>query len=115
MTIGAVPLLDALGHAGSVTSALALAFAALGILSFYTSVSGLFKAELFPAHVRALGVGLAHSVATAIFGGTAEYVALALKQAGHEGWFPWYVATICAVSFFTALTMREPRRYGHLA
>jgi MFS family permease len=115
MTIGAVPLLSALGHVGSVGGALLLAFAALAILSFYTSVSGLFKAELFPAHVRALGVGLAHSVATAIFGGTAEYVALALKQAGHEGWFGWYVASVCAVSFVTALTMREPRRYGHLA
>ncbi|MEO7680977.1 MAG: MFS transporter [Sphingomonas sp.] len=115
MTIGAVPLLSGLGHVGSIGGALLLAFAALGILSFYTSVSGLFKAELFPAHVRALGVGLAHSVATAIFGGTAEYVALALKQAGHEGWFGWYVAAVCAVSFVTALTMREPRRYGHLA
>ena len=115
MTVGAVPLLSGLGHVGSVGGALLLAFAALGILSFYTSVSGLFKAELFPAHVRALGVGLAHSVATAIFGGTAEYVALALKQAGHEGWFGWYVAAVCGVSFVTALTMREPRRYGHLA
>lgn len=115
MTLGAVPLLSALGQAGSVGGAGLLAFAALGILSFYTSVSGLFKAELFPAHVRALGVGLAHSVATAIFGGTAEYVALALKQAGHEGWFAWYVAAVCAVSFVTALTMREPRRYGHLS
>ena len=115
MTIGAVPLLSALGHVGSVVEAGLLAFAALGILSFYTSVSGLFKAELFPAQVRALGVGLAHAVATAVFGGTAEYVALALKQAGHERWFGWYVAAVCAVSFLTALTMREPRRYGHLA
>ena len=27
------------------------------LLSFYTSISGLVKAEMFPPHVRALGVG----------------------------------------------------------
>src|SRR3546814_8740842 len=80
-------------------AAVLLVFAALTILSFYTSVSGLFKAELFPARVRALGVGLGHAIASAIFGGTAEYVALLLKQWGHEGLFGWYVSAICAVAF----------------
>ena len=31
---------------------------ALLIVSFYTSISGILKAEMFPAQVRALGVGL---------------------------------------------------------
>ncbi|MGV3480570.1 MAG: MFS family transporter [Sphingobium sp.] len=114
MTLGAVPLLTALSGASTPLSAFALVVAALVILSFYTSVSGLFKAELFPAHVRALGVGFAHSVAAAIFGGTAEYVALLFKQMGHESVFYWYVAFAAATAFLTALLMPEPSKTGRL-
>jgi MFS family permease len=110
MTLAAVPLLYGLAAAGSRGEALLLVMAALVIISFYTSISGLFKAELFPAHVRALGVGLAHSVSIAIFGGTAEYLALFLKRAGHEEAYFWYVAVVCGVCFITASFMREPRR-----
>lgn len=114
MTIFAVPLLGAIGQADTMWTAGLLVFAALAIMSFYTSVSGLFKAELFPASVRALGVGLGHAIASAIFGGTAEYAALLMKQMGHEGLFAWYVSAVCAVAFVVALTMREPRAHGHL-
>src|SRR3546814_19143222 len=95
-------------------AAVLLVFAALTILSFYTSVSGLFKAELFPARVRALGVRIGHAIASEIFGGTAEYVALLLKQWGTEGLFGWYVSAICVVSFLVEVTMLEPRAQGHL-
>lgn len=115
MTLGAVPLLTLLAGAGATPAkAFALTVAALFILSFYTSVSGLFKAELFPSHVRALGVGFAHSVAAAIFGGTAEYVALLCKQMGQEGAFYWYVAAAAGTAFITALLMPEPSREGRL-
>lgn len=114
MTIFAVPLLRGLAKADTMWTAAALVFAALAILSFYTSVSGLFKAELFPARIRALGVGLCHSVASAIFGGTAEYAALLMKQLGHEQLYGWYVAFICGLAFLVALRMREPRAHGHM-
>lgn len=115
MTIAAVPLLTLLAGAGSSPAeALALVIVSLFILSFYTSVSGLFKAELFPAHIRALGVGFAHSVAAAIFGGTAEWVALWCKQMGFEGAFYWYVAAAAGTAFLTALLMPEPSREGKL-
>lgn len=114
MTLFAVPLLGAIGEAQGMWSAGLLVFASLFIISFYTSVSGLFKAELFPASVRALGVGLGHAIASAIFGGTAEWAALSLKQAGHEGAFAWYVSAVCAVAFVVAWRMREPRAHGHL-
>ena len=52
---------------------------ALAIISFYTSISGLIKAEMFPPEVRAMGVGLSYAVANAVFGGSAEYVALWFK------------------------------------
>lgn len=114
MALFSVPLLGAIGTAQSVWTAGLFVFAALAIMSFYTSVSGLFKAELFPANVRALGVGLGHAIASAIFGGTAEYAALLLKQMGHEQVFAWYVSAVCAVAFVVALRMREPRAHGHL-
>jgi metabolite-proton symporter len=110
MTLSAVPLLNALSTVSDPGVAFLLVLTALAILSLYTSISGLFKAELFPQHIRALGVGVAHSISIAIFGGSAEYIALLCKQAGYEQAYFWYVAAICAVAFATALFMREPRR-----
>jgi MHS family alpha-ketoglutarate permease-like MFS transporter len=110
MTISAVPLLTALSHASTATGAFMLVLGSLVILSFYTSVSGLFKAEMFPVHVRGLGVSLAHSAAVALFGGTAEFFGLWAKRAGHESMFFWYIAIVSGLCFVTALFMREPRR-----
>ena len=41
------------------------------ILTGYTSINAVVKAELFPTHVRALGVGLGYALANSPFGGTA--------------------------------------------
>ena len=108
-TVATVPLLRALAGVGSAGAAFALVGAALAINAVYTSVSGLFKAELFPVHVRALGVSLAFGIGNALFGGTAEYVALRFKQAGVEGGFYWYVTAVCAAAFVAALFMRDTR------
>src|SRR5262249_2689070 len=103
-------------RAGSTSAAVAfvLVLLALVIASFYTSISGVVKAELFPAQVRALGVGLSYAVANALFGGTAEYVALWLKSAGHEPWFAWYVAGMLAIGLAASLIMPDTRKYGYL-
>lgn len=104
-----VPLFTALAATRSPLAAFVLIAAGLTICSFYTSISGLFKAELFPIHVRALGVGLAYGVANALFGGTAETVALALKDAGVEHAFYWYVTAFCLVSLGAALMLPDTR------
>lgn len=114
-TLGTVPLLSALATASSGWVAFWLVLAALAINGLYTSISGLFKAELFPVHVRALGVGLAYGIGNAVFGGTAENIALAFKRVGHEHYFYWYVTAICAVSLLTAILMRDSRRSNALA
>jgi MHS family alpha-ketoglutarate permease-like MFS transporter len=101
------PILAALAVVGSAGAAFLLVMAALLIASFYTSISGLIKAELFPIEVRALGVGLGYGLANALFGGTAEYVALWFKKLGHEPWFYGYVTVLCLVGLATALKMRE--------
>lgn len=36
------------------------------LLSLYTSISGIVKAEMFPPHVRALGVGFSYAVGNAV-------------------------------------------------
>lgn len=113
-TLAAVPLLIALGGVSSPYMAFFLVLIALTIASFYTSISGVVKAELFPTEVRALGVGFTYAVANALFGGTAEYVALWLKSSGHEPWFAWYVAGIVAIGLAASLIMPDTRKYGYL-
>ncbi|MEN3352795.1 MAG: transporter, family, alpha-ketoglutarate permease [Betaproteobacteria bacterium] len=114
MTVATVPILSALANVSSPLAAFGLIMTALAGVSFYTSISGLVKAELFPMHVRALGVGLSYAIANAAFGGTAEYVALWFKSIGHEPAFFWYVTAISAVALVAAITMPETRRHGHL-
>lgn len=73
------------------------------ILSFYTSVAGIFKAKLFPEHVRALGTGLGYAISNAIFGGSALWVALQFKNAGMENGFFVYIAVLTLLMFIATL------------
>jgi len=110
--LGTVPILTALQAVSSPVIAFLLITLALMIVSFYTSIAGIVKAEMFPTEVRALGVGLAYAVANAIFGGSAEYVALGLKSIGHETAFYWYVTGIMAIA--TVVSLRLSRNGGYL-
>ncbi|WP_179404168.1 MFS family transporter [Burkholderia guangdongensis] len=112
--VGTVPLMHALKGVTSPVAAFALITVALAIVSFYTSISGLIKAEMFPPEVRAMGVGLSYAVANALFGGSAEYVALWFKSIGSEGTFYWYVTALCAISLIVSYRMRDPSREGYL-
>ncbi len=112
--LGAVPLLSSLSLATNPWAAFGLILTGLVIATFYTSISGVVKAELFPAEVRALGVGLPYAIANALFGGTAEYVALSFKTYGNESLFFWYVAAMAAVAFAASLWMPDTRKYGYL-
>ena len=110
-----VPLLSLLAHVGSPVEAGLLVLAALAVISCYTSISGLVKAELFPGEVRALGVGLPYAVANALFGGTAEYVGLWFKSVGMESGFFWYVTGFFVLALVTAWAMPETRSESHLS
>ncbi|QXH36776.1 MFS family transporter [Pseudomonas muyukensis] len=112
-TLFTVPLLMALKTVSSPLLAFVLVSLALCIVSFYTSISGLVKAEMFPPQVRALGVGLAYAVANAVFGGSAEYVALGLKTLGMENTFYWYVTAMMAVAFLFSLRLPKQAAYLH--
>jgi len=113
-TVASVPLLVSLGQVSSPYTAFVLTLTALVIAAFYTSISGVVKAEVFPSAVRCLGVGFTYAVGNALFGGTAEYVALSLKAAGHETWFPWYVTVLVGVAFVASWMLPDSRKKSYL-
>jgi len=113
-TLLSVPLLTLLQNTRSPIDAFLIMMAALLIVSGYTSINAIVKAELFPTKIRALGVGLPYALTVAIFGGTAELIALALKQAGHESVFFYYVSGCILVSLVVYVTMRETSKNSPL-
>ncbi|MEU6008414.1 MFS transporter [Streptomyces sp. NPDC047453] len=108
-TVLTVPIMTLLRRADGFWPALGLSLLALVVVTGYTSINACVKAELFPTGVRALGVALPYALANALFGGTAEYVALWFKSAGAESGFFWYVAACAAVSLVVYIAMRETR------
>ncbi|MEY2225815.1 MFS transporter [Streptomyces sp. BF23-19] len=108
-TVGTYPIMTALGSASSYWSALGLSLLALVVVTGYTSINAAVKAELFPTRVRALGVALPYAIANALFGGTAEYVALWFKNSGHEKMFFWYVSGCALISLVTYVLMPDTR------
>ncbi|TFF30437.1 MFS transporter [Mucilaginibacter psychrotolerans] len=113
-TLTTIPIMMALSHTKNEWTAFALIMAALLIVSNYTSINAVVKAELFPAHVRALGVGFPYAIAVSVFGGTAEYVALLFKNAGHQEWFYWYVTLCIAVSLAIYITMVDTQKHSKI-
>ncbi|MBS0468312.1 MAG: MFS transporter [Proteobacteria bacterium] len=107
-----VPVLSAIGTQKSLFDAGLLIVLAMAVLSFYTSISGIVKAEMFPAHVRGLGVGFTYAIANSLFGGSAEYVALFLKNQGVGEVFPWYVAAVAACGLIAVLCMHDNRKHS---
>jgi MHS family alpha-ketoglutarate permease-like MFS transporter len=106
-TLGTVPVMTALAKAHDERTAFLLLMAALVAVSGYTAINAVVKAELFPTEIRALGVALPYAVTVALFGGTAEYIALWAKNAGHEAWYFWYVTGCVAMSLGVYATMPE--------
>jgi MHS family alpha-ketoglutarate permease-like MFS transporter len=96
-------------------AAFGLVLGALVIVTGYTSINAVVKAEMFPAHIRALGVALPYAIANAMFGGTAEYVALWFKANGMERGFYLYVTAMILVSLIAYLFMRDTKRHSLIA
>jgi MHS family alpha-ketoglutarate permease-like MFS transporter len=111
-TLLTVPILSTLQHVDTGMQAFWLVLGALVIVSGYTSINAVVKAELFPVEVRALGVALPYALTVAIFGGTAEYVALWFKSIGNEAGFYWYVTACIACSLCVYLWMPDTRTHS---
>ncbi|MHB9757620.1 MFS transporter [Streptomyces sp. BYX5S] len=100
-----VPLLHFL--TGTFWSLLFVQCAGMVLLTGFTSISAAVNAEVFPARVRAAGIGFPYSLTVALFGGTAPYMGTLFKDLGHSGLFPWYVALLCLVSSVVYLRLPE--------
>ena len=106
-TLFTYPIFATIAHTTGAVAAFALVMAGLVMLTGYTSINAIVKAELFPADIRALGVALPYALANTLFGGTAEYIALWLKNAGREPWFYVYISLLSAIYLICVLRMRE--------
>jgi MFS transporter, MHS family, alpha-ketoglutarate permease len=109
-----VPIMITLSHTKDIWTAFALIMCALLIVSGYTSINAVVKAELFPANVRALGVGFPYAIAVSLFGGSAEWVALSFKNAHHQEWFYWYVSICIALSLVLYIGMNDTKKYSRI-
>ncbi|MBW0237268.1 MULTISPECIES: MFS transporter [Pseudomonas] len=113
-TLFTVPILTTLHTITTWWGAFFLIMAALIIVSGYTSINAVVKAELFPTEIRALGVGLPYALTVSIFGGTAEYIALWFKSAGLETGYYWYVTACIACSLLVYVTMKDTRKHSRI-
>lgn len=111
-TLCTVPLLSSLQSVKGPWAAFFLIAGAWIIVSGYTSINAVVKAELFPASIRATGVGLPYAVAVSVFGGTSEYVALWFKSIGNESGFYWYVTAIMSCSLLVYAFMRDTKHHS---
>jgi MHS family alpha-ketoglutarate permease-like MFS transporter len=107
-----VPIFTTLAQVRDPYVAFALVLALLVIVTGYTSINAVVKAELFPAHIRTLGVALPYALANTLFGGTAEYVALWFKERGIESAFYWYVTAMIGLSLIVYVAMRDTKRHS---
>jgi MFS transporter, MHS family, alpha-ketoglutarate permease len=108
-TLFTYPIFATLALTQSIPMAFALVMASLVIVTGYTSINAIIKAELFPSDIRALGVALPFAIANAIFGGTAPSIALWLKRIHHENWFYIYISALAALSLVAYVRMRETK------
>jgi len=107
-----VPIFTTLAQVHDPYLAFALVLALLVIVTGYTSINAVVKAELFPAHIRALGVALPYALANTLFGGTAEYLALWFKDRGVESAFYWYVTAMIGLSLIVYVAMRDTKKHS---
>ncbi|QYR22364.1 MFS transporter [Paenibacillus sp. sptzw28] len=113
-TLLTVPLFLLMQQTKSPIGAFLLMMVGLVIVTGYTSINAIVKAELFPTEVRALGVGFPYALTVAVFGGTAEFIALWFKSIGFESLFYYYVAVCIAVSFIVYWRMGESSKVSHI-
>ncbi|NDK39785.1 MFS transporter [Pseudoxanthomonas gei] len=109
-----IPIMHGMAGAQTPLAAFGWVMSGLVIVSGYTAINAVVKAELFPAHIRALGVGLPYALTVSLFGGTAEYIALWLKNAGHESHYYWYVAGCIGCSLLVYVFMRDTRHHSRI-
>lgn len=115
--LGAVftwPIMSTLAGVRDPFIAFWLMLAGLLIVVNYTSVSAIVKAELFPASVRALGVGLGYAIANSLFGGTVPFIGSWLSSSGHKEWLFTYVTITIVISLVVYIVFLPNKKRTYL-
>ena len=107
-----IPIFNHIGATNNAMTAFMLCMSGMIIVSGYTAINAVVKAELFPAHIRALGVALPYAIANTLFGGTAELVALSFKNAGYEHYFFYYITFMIGLSLITYIFMKDTKKHS---
>jgi MHS family alpha-ketoglutarate permease-like MFS transporter len=113
-TLGTYPLLTTLKQTTDPFTAFLIICLAWAIVTGYTSITAIVKAELFPTAVRALGVGLPYALTAAVFGGTTDSVALYFKNEGHEEWFYFYATGLIFISLLFYIFLRDTQKASRM-
>ncbi|WP_343074667.1 MFS transporter [Nakamurella aerolata] len=114
MAIVTIPAYELMKNTRSIFGLICILTVVFCVMSLYTSVAGVAKAEMFPPAVRAMGVGFTYAIGNSLFGGSAEYVALWFKKIGHQGLFGWYVVVLSVVGLVAAYYMWDNRKRNYL-
>ncbi len=112
MIVLPVPVFSFMGASHSLVACAVALLVTMVFLSFYTAISGIVKAEMFPTYIRALGVSFTYALGNSFFGGSAEYVALGLKNGGHASVFPWYVVVMAVLGLVAVHFMHDNRQHS---
>jgi len=113
-TLLTVPILTAIRHAQGPWEAFFLIACAWMIVSGYTSINALVKAEMFPVEIRTTGVGVPYAFAVSVFGGTSEYIALWFKKIECENGFYWYTTAVISCTLLVCWLMRDTRKNSQI-
>ncbi|MHC6229656.1 MFS transporter [Arthrobacter sp. MMS24-T111] len=108
------PLMSALAGTKDPFVAFMLMMGGLLIVGGYTSINALVKAELFPASIRALGVGLGYAIANSLFGGTVPLIGAALQKAGQVELLFTYVTVAIGISLLVYIFALKNKKATHL-
>ena len=109
-TLGTVPLLTTLQHAQGPWEEFFLVALGWLVTAPYTSINAVVKAELFPAALRATGVGLPYAFAVSLFGGSAEFIALWFKSRGMESGFYYYASGVIFCSLLVYYFLPDTKK-----
>ena len=85
------------------------------VLGIWQSVYPTIQAELFPASVRVSGIGFAHQIVIAVFGGTAPLIAAAFVGAGQPMLVAVYMIVVVALCLVVYFTLPETGNRGDRA
>ncbi len=113
-TLGTYPLLTALQGTKNPWIAFLLVCTAWAIVSGYTSITAIVKAELFPTAVRAMGVGIPYALTAALFGGSVDTVALWFKSQGNESGFFLYATGCIFISLLFYIGIKDTKFHSKM-